>query len=137
MKKTIVTSVLALSIFAANANNMVSHVSTEPVSVSNNTELILNSSLNPFCKAIMLGKIEVVQQMIQLGEDVNQKSLGKTPAMYAARYNRAEILSLLIDNGADLSIKSDEEKYTAKKFAELSNANEALAVISNVAEKRV
>lgn len=127
MKKIIVTFVLALGLFTANANVI---TVTEPTTTpSETTEAVMNSSLNPFCKAIMLGKIDLVKQMISLGEDINGKCLGKTPAMYAARYNRAEILKLLIDNGADLSIKSDEEKYTAAKFAELSNAAEAMAII--------
>lgn len=134
MKKVILTSAFVLSILVANANNMVNHNAIEPS--LNSTELILKSELNPFCKAIMLGKTDMVKQMIALGEDVNKKCLGKTPAMYAARYNRSEILTLLIENGADLTVKSDDEKFTAKKFAELSNATEALAVINSTNEKR-
>ena len=38
-----------------------------------------------------------------------------TPAMFAARYNKAEILELLIENGADLKIKSDKG-YTVKEI---------------------
>lgn len=91
--------------------------------------LLAPSKINSFCKAIMQGDIETVQRLIDLGEDVNQKSLGKTPAIFAARYNKPEILSLLLENGADLSIKCDDG-YTAKKYAELSNAKEALAVIN-------
>ena len=61
--------------------------------------------------------------------------MGKTPAMYAARYNKSEVLELLIQQGADLSIKSDKERFTAKKFAELSNAKEALNVIVKHSKK--
>ncbi len=127
MKKTIVTFVLAMATLVVSA-------ATEPtptITTTNSTSetLIVESSLNPFCKAILLGKTALVKEMIALGEDVNQKSLGKTPAMYAARFNKAEILEILITEGADLSIKSDREKYTAEKFAELSNAEEALEVI--------
>ena len=84
--------------------------------------------LNSFCKAIMKGDIETVRSMIALGEDINRKSLGMTPAIFAARYNKVEILKLLIEHGADLSIRSDKG-YTIKKYAELSNAKEALEVI--------
>jgi ankyrin repeat protein len=49
--------------------------------------------------------------------------------MYAARYNKVEILTLLIENGADLSMRSSKERYTAKKFAELSNAKESLMLL--------
>ena len=74
----------------------------------------------------------MVKQLIDFGEDVNEKSLGKTPAMYAARYNKVEVLKLLVQKGADLSVKSDVEKYTAKKFAELSNAKETLAYLNSL-----
>ena|SRR5690606_9437442 len=87
------------------------------------------SKINSFCKAIVQGDIETVKRLIALGEDVDQKSLGKTPIIFAARYNKPEILSLLLENGADLSIRCDNG-YTPKKHAELSNAKEALAVIN-------
>lgn len=67
--------------------------------------------------------------MIALGEDVNQKSLGMTPAIFAARYNKAEILKLLIDNGADIRIRSDSG-YSIAKYAEAANAKDALIVIN-------
>ena len=72
--------------------------------------------------------IDTVKRMIELGEDVNKKSLGMTPAMFAARYNKAEVLQLLIKKGADLKIKS-KQGFSVKKYAELSNATDALAVI--------
>src|SRR5690554_787811 len=87
------------------------------------------SKINSFCKAIVQGDIGTVKRLIALGEDVNQKSLGKTPVIFAARYNKPEILSLLLENGADLSIKCDKG-FTPQKHAELSNAKEALAVIN-------
>lgn len=126
MKKTIVTFVLAMATLVVSA---ASETTPTPTANTSTETLIVDSSLNPFCKAILLGKTALVKEMIALGEDVNQKSLGKTPAMYAARFNKAEILTLLIKEGADLSIKSDREKYTAEKFAELSHAAEALEVI--------
>lgn len=89
----------------------------------------LNSAeINSFCKAIVQGDLDTVKKLISLGEDVNQKSLGKTPAMFAARYNRAEILKVLIENGADLTLKCDRG-FTVKKYAELSKAHDALNVI--------
>ncbi|GLB48361.1 ankyrin repeat domain-containing protein [Neptunitalea lumnitzerae] len=128
MKKSILTFVLALVAVVSFANNMVTEPVVEPVETD---VTVLNSALNPFCKAIVLGKLDVVKQMIELGEDVNQKCLGKTPAMYAARYNKVEIFRLLVANGANLSIKSDKEDFTAEKFAELSNATEIIAIITS------
>ncbi|SDL98203.1 ankyrin repeat domain-containing protein [Kriegella aquimaris] len=92
------------------------------------TKPVKKLNVSSFCKAILEGDYDTVKRMIELGEDVNQKSLGMTPAIFAARYNKAEILELLIENGANLKIKSDKG-FTVKKYAELSNADDALAVI--------
>ncbi|HMC00968.1 MAG TPA: ankyrin repeat domain-containing protein, partial [Flavobacteriaceae bacterium] len=70
-----------------------------------------------------------------LGTDINDKSNGMTPAMYAAKFNRVEILELLIENGANLKARSDQG-WTAKKYAELSNAKEAKTVIENALTKK-
>ena len=129
MKKTIITVALALISCVTFAHNSY-EVNPENVSTEVNWEK--NADLSSFCKAIMKGNLEMVKQLIEIGEDVNAKSLGKTPAMYAARYNKVEVLKLLVAKGADLSIKSDGDKYTAKKYAELSNAKEALAYLNSL-----
>jgi len=133
MKRTLFTIALAC-VFTANFANTTANLD-EPQPVST-YELNEKETLTSFCKAVMKGNLSAVKQLIDLGEDVNQKSLGKTPAMYAARYNKAEILSLLIAHGADLKMTSDSEKYTAKKFAELSNAKEVLAIIQATEQKK-
>lgn len=84
--------------------------------------------ISSLCKAAMQGDVEKVRSLIALGEELNKKSLGLTPAMYAARYNRAEVLKVLLLNGANLNIKS-EKGYTAKEYATMSNATDVLAVI--------
>jgi len=90
--------------------------------------------LSAFCKAVMQGDVETVKKFIELGEDVNQKSLGRAPIHYAARYNRAEVLQVLIDNGADLKKRCDKG-MTAKKYAKMSNAKEALEVLEAAMKK--
>ena len=124
MKKTIliVASACLLAVSGVYAENKTTNEFT------GTTIIVKNLEINSFCKAILKGDIETVKKLIELGEDVNQKSLGMTPAMFAARYNKAEILELLIQNGANLSTKSDNG-YTAKKLAKLSKASEALAVL--------
>lgn len=124
MKKTIFIAATAclLMVSGVYAEN---RTTNEPIKTTLNVKDLAISS---FCKAILQGDIDTVRTLIELGEDVNQKSLDMTPAMFAARYNKAEILELLIENGADLSIKNDKG-YTAKKLAKLSNANDALAVL--------
>ncbi len=124
MKKTIliVAAACLLAVSGVYAENKTTNEFTET------TINVKNLEISSFCKAILQGDIETVKKLIELGEDVNQKSLGMTPAMFAARYNKAEILELLIQNGANLSTKSDKG-YTAKKLAKLSKASEALAVL--------
>ncbi len=127
MKKTILTLSLAF-LFLGNgllANETQSEVNFTSEIISSEVEI------SSFCKAVMQGDIDTVQRMIELGEDVNQKSLGMTPAMFAARYNRAEVLQVLIDHGANLKIRSNQG-FSVKKYAELSNATEALAVLEAV-----
>jgi len=118
---------MSLLVASSYATALENHETYVPVSTYEMDEN--NETLSSFCKAIVKGDLKMVQQLIDLGEDINQKSLGKTPAMYAARYNKVEILTLLIENGADLSMRSSKERYTAKKFAELSNAKESLMLL--------
>ncbi len=92
--------------------------------------LLEKEKINSFCKAIVQGDIDTVKKLIELGEDVNEKSLGLTPAIFAARYNKAEILELLIEKGADIRIRSDRG-YSIAKYAKSANAKDALAVINS------
>lgn len=94
------------------------------------SKIIKSYDISSFCKAVMQGDIDTVERMIELGEDINKKSLGMTPAMFAARYNKADVLQLLIDHGADLSVKSNQG-FSVTKYAELSNATDALAVLQS------
>ncbi|MEH6771838.1 ankyrin repeat domain-containing protein [Maribacter arcticus] len=121
-------SILTLSIVVVTmVSNLMANEITQPTSVLNN-ELITNVEVSSFCKAVIQGDVLTVKRLIVLGEDVNQKSIGMTPAMYAARYNKSEVLSLLIKNGANLNMKSNQG-FTVKRYAELSNAQEALVII--------
>jgi len=126
MRKTILTVTMALLFMVAGVR---AESSSNIYNLSESALMVKPGELSSFCKAIVEGDLETVKRLIELGEDVNQKSLGKTPAIFAARYNKVEILELLIANGADLKIKCDNG-YNAKKHAELSNATEALEVIN-------
>lgn len=126
MRKTVLTVATAFLLLVTGVyaeNNEKSDLTTTITAVE-------EFKLNSFCKAIMQGDYDTVKRMIELGEDVNKKSLGMSPAIFAARYNKAEILQLLIENGADLKAKCDKG-FTVKRHAELSNATDALAVIEN------
>lgn len=88
----------------------------------------LNDEISQLCKAAMKGDVEQVRSLLATGANVNEKSLGMTPAMYAARYNRAEVLKVLILNKANLNMKS-EQGYTVKEYAEMSGATDVLNVL--------
>ena len=110
---------------------MVSGLWAETKTINNElfvTENVTKVELNAFCKAIMQGDINTVERLIDLGEDVNKKSLGMTPAIFAARYNKVEILKVLIANGADLSKKCNKG-WSIEKYAKISNAKEVLAIL--------
>jgi len=126
MRKTILTVATAVMLVVTGvyAENRTDNDLTVKATI------VESMGINSFCKAILKGDFETVKKLIELGEDVNQKSLGMSPAIFAARYNKAEILELLIEHGADLTVKCNKG-FTAKKHAELSNAKEALAIIEN------
>lgn len=130
MKKTIFT-VAALSMLALSG--VAAH---EPISANStaNLEIVTPDELSAFCKAVMQGDVETVKKFIELGEDVNQKSLGKAPIHYAARYNKAEVLKVLIENGANLKMRCDGG-MTAMKYAKVSNATDAQAVLEAAMKK--
>lgn len=121
MKKTIIISAIALcfSIVSVNAT---------PVNVTSNYEVEAFFKVNSFCVSIAKGDLETVQKLISRGADVNAKSNGMTPLMYAAKFNRTDILELLIVHGANLKAKSDK-KMTALKYAQLHGAKDAEAIL--------
>lgn len=132
MKKTILTVTLGIlcvtgSLFASTG--------TETSNLLLDEEVITTVVVNDFCMAIIKGDKDAVEKFIELGENVNQQSNGMTPVMYAARYNRTEILKALIQHGANLKAKSDEG-HRALKYAELSGADEAAEIIREHLEKK-
>ncbi len=122
MKKTIIFAGLALVAFTNVA------LATNVLTTSPTTEVIMTYNTTPLCNAIAKGDLETVKKFIEYGSDVNETKNGTTPLMLAARYNRVEIIKLLLENGARLETK-DERGFTALKYAEISKANEAIAYL--------
>ena len=118
MKKTIITLGLVIFAFA----NVSAKNTTK--TVKNSIE-ILNYGNSPLCNAIFKGDLATVKKFVEYGADVNEKSNGLTPLMFAARYNKVEIIKFLLSKGADKQIK-DERGNTALKYAEFSKSQEAL-----------
>lgn len=129
MKKTIIISAIALgftftTLHAATINNTNSiHPEKTVVEVS------------PFHLSIVKGDISTVKILIDLGSDIDKKWNGLTPAMYAAKYNRADILELLIAKGADLKVKCDKG-HTALEYAEMSNALDTKSILEKELKRK-
>ena len=83
-----------------------------------------------------MGDFDAVKALIQQGEDVNKKSTGLTPLMFAARHNHPEIAQLLIENGAKLNSRSEKEGLTALELAERYKANDTYQVIEKATESK-
>ena len=109
------------------------------VSLASNTSCIkeaknvitINYDASPLNIAISKGDIESVLKFIEYGADVNKKTEDMTPLMTAARYNKVEIIKILLAKGARPSDKN-EKGFTALKYAELSNATEAVAILKDL-----
>ena len=126
MKKSVILIAIAVafSVSTLNAKN--------DLNASTSYEVVSTKvSVSPFCMAIVKGDLETVKKLIDLGTDVNKKSNGLTPAMYAARYNRVDVLKLLVAHGAKLDSRTDNG-MTAEKFAKKSNATDTLSYIQSL-----
>ena len=119
MKKSIIYLGVALIAFAN-----VSFASNFNSSNVNGGIATVYQDVSALTVAISKGDLATVKKLVEYGENVNEKSNGMTPLMIAARYNKVEIIKFLLANGAKLKVK-DDNGYTALKYAELSNANEA------------
>jgi ankyrin repeat protein len=131
MKKTILTVTMTILCGAFTVSASTIDESKTGFTISETSVVLVND----FCMAIIKGDKIAVEKFIELGENVNQQSNGMTPAMYAARYNRTEILKALIQHGANLKAKSTEG-HQALKYAELSGANEAAEIIKAHLKKK-
>lgn len=124
MKKTIIFAGLALVAFAN-----VSLASNVPT-VTTSTEIV-NYDNTPLCTAIMKGDLAIVKKFIEYGSDVNESSNGLTPLMFAARYNKVDILKYLLAKGANIKTK-DGRGNNALKYAELSKSQEVVDYLKQV-----
>ena len=129
MKKTIIISAIALCLSMVSVN-----AKTDSTTIKN-YDVEVYFKVNSFCVSIAKGDLETVQKLIARGADINESSNGMTPVMYAAKFNRVEILNLLITKGANLKAKSNK-KMTAADYAELHGATEALVILEKATAKK-
>ena len=120
MKKSVVVLALALGFSVANLNalNKVTSLETA-VNVKKNVEV------SPLCKAVAIGDIAAVRILIKQGADVNLKSNGLRPIHYAAKYNRVELIKVLLTAGSEVHATCDNG-YTALGHAKNANATDAV-----------
>jgi hypothetical protein len=125
MKRLIVPMFAFLFTFSTvNASSLSNPIKKEK------SEIMFSTSVSAFCKLIQMGNYDAVKSLIEAGENVNKKSNGLTPLMFAARHNKAKIAKLLIDNGAKLKVKSDKGNMTALDMAKRSKAVDAIKIIT-------
>ncbi|MFD0963431.1 ankyrin repeat domain-containing protein [Pseudofulvibacter geojedonensis] len=130
MKKILLTALLAYGV-CATANSNYQNNFTNPSVVA-----IAKSDVNALCKSIAANDIITVKKLLKLGEDVNSFSGGMTPLMYAARYNRVEIINMLVAKGAKLKAR-DSRGNTALVHAQRSGAKKAEMLLTKlISEKK-
>ena len=123
--KKVITFLFCIGVFSIANANVTGIENSNTYTIES---IPVNDEISSLCKAVIKGDVDKVRSSIATGAELNEKSLGLTPAMYAARYNKAEVLKVLLLNGANLNIKSDQG-YTAKDYAKQSNAKDVLEVI--------
>lgn len=126
MKKSIVYLGMALLTFGNVA--LASNKTTAEAKIYGN-------GVTPLCAAISKGDVSIVKKFIEYGADVNERSNGMTPLMMAARYNNVEIIEYLLSKGADINTRNDNG-FTALKYASLSNASQAEALLREKGAKK-
>jgi uncharacterized protein len=126
MKKSIIILGVALVAFT-NVSMAFNHM---PVTTEKNS-FIKNYDATPLNVAISKGDVQIVAKFIEYGANVNEKSDDMSPLMVAARYNKVEIIKILLANGARPNDKN-EKGFTALKYAQLSNATEAIAILKDL-----
>ena len=81
---------------SANANNNPSDKAVRSIKAT-------TTNVSPLSLAVVNNDYETVKKFLELGSDIEakEKTMGMTAVMYAARYNNAELVELLVSKGAD------------------------------------
>ena len=97
---------------------------------------VVNPAPSQLNLAISKGDLAKVQQLVEIGVDVNKKDeRGKTPLMYAILYKQTEIVSYLIRNGADYRAE-DPNGISIQEYAEQSKSEEIIKLVKDARKRR-
>jgi ankyrin repeat protein len=125
MKKSILIlgMALAISVNVSEASNL-------KLSVKNQVNSPVYTA-SPLHYAVCEGDIENVKKLIKYGSDVNKLSRDMSPLMLAARFNKVEIIKILLASGANPALEN-EKGFKAIHYAEYVKANESIAILKNL-----
>ena len=105
MKKSTVILALVLGFLTVNGNALNN-------SFAFNNSTTVKTVSKSLCKAVATGDIDTVKLLIGNGAEVNVKSNGMLPIHYAAKYNRVDMIKVLITAGSEIHLPCDKG-YTA------------------------
>jgi ankyrin repeat protein len=71
----------------------------------------------PLHTAIQEGAWQCVQELLRFKSDANHECPGGTPLMFAVKAKRLDMVQLLVEHGADVNKRHDEQKATALQMA--------------------
>lgn len=131
MKKSVVVLALALGFSISNLN-----ASNEILTSDINEVIVKTVEVSPLCMAVATGNVDEVNKLIKGGADVNAKSNGMQPIHYAAKYNRVELIKVLITAGSEIHTPCDKG-FTALRHAKNAKAEDAEQFLKRFKNKNV
>lgn len=124
MKKSVIILAVALA------------MSTSVLNASNIRQLVKDPIDSPAYEvsslhyAVCAGDIESVKKLIAYGANLNKVIRDMSPLMLAARFNKFEIVEILLASGANPRIEN-EKGLRAIHYAEYAKATESIAMLKN------
>ena len=131
MKKSVLVAALVCGFLVSATPVELNEVKSEEVKVLTSKV----TDVSPLCQSISKNDIETVKKLLAMGANVNKFSGGKSPLMYAARYNRVAMIKLLVDKGAKINVR-DSRGNNALKHAKNSGAKDAVILLEELRKKK-